>query len=190
MKPNGESNPVVSPDLDLLPNQIENAPQTEQTKSLALPDAWRDEQHQGLLNQQTLKKAVTVIRTKAKTRQLMALCKGVAGAQKSDDWSVKYERLLRSPVWKLVSDEAIRKAEFKCECFGCSGRAQQVHLLEFPEAHLEPNFDWMNRNSILIAVCSHHFEIVHQLLLKKVVPENGDLTPECDSASPAVLAVQ
>jgi len=55
---------------------------------------------------------------------------------------------------------------------------------------LEPNFDWMNRNNILIAVCSHHFEIVHQLLLKKVVPENGDLSPECDSVLPAVLAVQ
>ena len=134
---------------------------------------------------------MTVIRSKSKTRQMMALCERVmCSGQKPDDWSVKYERLLRSPVWKLVSDEAIRKAHFKCECWGCSGRAKHVHLLEFAEAPLEPNFDWMNRNSILMAVCSHHYEIVHQLLMKKVVLQTDDLTPEYLAVLPAVLGVQ
>ena len=113
---------------------------------------------------------MAVIRSKSKTRQLVAFCEQVqCSAQKSDDWSLKYERLLRSPVWKLVSDEAIRKAHSKCECWGCPGGAKQVHLLEFPEAHLEPHFDWMNRNNILIALCNHHYEMMHKFVMKKVV---------------------
>ena len=170
----------MSPDLDSLSNRME-ATEKEQTQPL-LSIAWRDQQHKAILSPQKLTKAVTVIRSKSKTRQLVALCERVTcSVQQSDDWSLKYARLLRSPVWKLVSDEAIRKAHSKCECWGCTGRATQVHLLEFPEAHLEPHFDWMNRNRILIALCSHHYEIVHQLLMKKAVLPTADLPPECGS---------
>lgn len=131
-------------------------------------DPSRDQRPDGFLQQQTLKKATAVIRSKSKTERLIELCDQATGSTgKSDDWVEKCEKFFQSPVWKLVSDEALRKARFQCECWGCSGRATQVQLLEFPAEHLEPGFDWMNRNGILISLCSHHFEIAHRAVMMK-----------------------
>jgi hypothetical protein len=105
----------------------------------------------------------------------------------SDAWLVKYEKFLRSPVWKLVSDEAMRKAHFKCECWGCTGHATRVHLLELPEEHLEPNFDWMNRNNILIALCHHHYEMIHRFVRKRVVALDRQLDSRAPSGFLSVL---
>ena len=88
--------------------------------------------------------------------------------RKTDAWFVKCEKFFQSPVWNLVSDEAIRKARCKCEYWGCTRRATQVHLLEVPERHLEPNFDWMNRDNILIALCDHHHEMMHGFVMRKI----------------------
>ena len=96
---------------------------------------------------------------------------------------MKYEKFFRSPVWKLVSDEAIRKAHFKCEYWGCTRHAIQVHLLELPEEHLELNFDWMKRDNILIALCKHHHEMMHGFVMKRVIP----LDRRIDSAVPVGL---
>src|SRR5262245_54482683 len=79
------------------------------------------------------------------------------------------------------------KAQFKCECWGCPGRAAQAHLLEFPEEHLEPNFDWMNRNDILIALCSHHYEMIHKFVLKRVVPLDQQFDSGAAIGLPSVL---
>src|SRR5215203_4597615 len=153
--------PDIRVGLDSLSKQIETPMKILKTTPMspAEPAAWQQPGHKHLHRQRTLTKAVTMIRSKSKTRQLVELCEQLlAQARKPDVWLQKYERFFQSPVWKMVNDEAIRKAQFKCECWGCTGRAVQAHLLELPEEHLEPNFDWMNRNNILIALCSHHHE--------------------------------
>ena len=173
MKPSGTGTSFISLGLNLHSRRIETAAATAQAKPAAAPksDEREDERHKEFLRQQTLKRAVTIIRSKSKTQQLVELCEQLTRrARKSDAWFAKYEKFLRSPVWKLVSDEAIRKARFKCECWGCSGRAMQVYLLEFPEEHLDLDFDWMNRNNILIALCNHHYEIMHRFVIKRIVP--------------------
>ena len=192
MKPSGERISLVSRSLDLRSKQ-NGAPRTNgQGRSVTPPEqdaqelAERQYQwHKHLLRQQTLKKAVSVIRSKSKTRRLLELCQHLRDSvPKSDTWFSKYEQFSRSPVWKLVTDEAIRKARYKCECWGCAGRAVQVHLLEFPDEHLEPNFDWMNRDNILIALCKHHHEMMRGFVMKRVVL----LDRQCGSAAPSVLA--
>jgi hypothetical protein len=167
----------ISRSLDLLSKRIEAPTTTAQTKPLTLPEPWaqklneRGQRRQEFLRKQTLKKAVAVIRLKSKTRRLVELCEQVMPrVRKSDAWFAKYERFFQSPVWKLVSDEAIRKAHFKCECWGCTKRAIRVYLLELPEEHIEPNFDWMKRDNILIALCGHHHEIIHGFVMKRIVP--------------------
>jgi hypothetical protein len=138
---------------------------------------------------ETLKKAVAAIRSKEKTRQLMELCGQVTRkVQKSDAWFANYEKFFRSPVWKLVSDEAIRKAHFKCEYWRCTCRATQVYLLELPEEHLKPNFDWMNRGNILMALCSHHHQIIHGFVMTRVVPANQPRVSPLNNCDPDVLA--
>ena len=191
MKPSGERTSLISRSLDLLSKRIETLITIDQVKPVILPEPFAQElaeqhqPHKGFRRQQTLKKAVAVIRSKSKTRRLLELCGQVKDSvRKSDTWLAKYEKFFRSPVWKLVSDEAVRKAHFKCECWGCMGRARQAYLLEFPEAHLEPNFDWLNRDNILIALCSHHHEMMHGFVMKSVVP----LDRQFDSIVPAGLS--
>jgi len=168
---------------------ITTARPTTLQQSLIREPAKPDQRHKGF-RQKTLRKAVAVIRSKSKTQRLVKLCEQVTqSVRQSDAWFAKYEKFFRSPVWKLVSDEAIRKAHFKCECWGCPGRATQVYLLEFPEEHLEPNFDWMNRDSILIALCSHHHEMMHGLVMKRVVPLHRRFDSTKPGSSPCVLAV-
>ena len=191
MKPSGLRSSLISlsHSPDTLCKRI--AATTAQAKPLALPESCtgQDSRHQEFLREQTVKKAVTVIRSKSKTRQLVELCEQLMHrARKSDAWLVKYEKFLRSPVWKLVSDEAVRKARFKCECWGCSGRAMQTYLLEFPEEHLDPNFDWMNRNNILIALCNHHYEMMHRYVVRRLVPLERQLNSELSFAPPGVIA--
>jgi len=190
MKPSSAGTSFLNRGLDLFSKQLATAATTTGSKPVTAPKsgARLDQRHREFLRQQTLKRAVTVIRSKSKTRQLVELCEQLMhSGRKSDDWFVKYEKFLRSPVWKLVSDEAIRKAHFKCECWGCSGRAMQVYLLEFPEEHLEPNFDWMNRNNILIALCRHHYEMMHRFVVKRVVPLDRRFDSRFEMPLPSVL---
>lgn len=85
-----------------------------------------------------------MIRSKSKTKRLIELCDRAAGSpRKTADWFEKCEKFFRSPLWKPVRDEAILKAQSRCECWGCTGRATEVQLLEFPAEHLEPGFDWI-----------------------------------------------
>ncbi|HEX5219105.1 MAG TPA: hypothetical protein VFZ59_06015 [Verrucomicrobiae bacterium] len=192
MKPGGGRISLVSRSLDLHRKQNAASRPTAQTRPLTPVEQYSQElvvcqkqRHTAFLRQQTLKKAVSVIRSKSKTRRLVELCQHVRDSVlKSDAWLAKYEKFFRSPVWKLVTDEAIRKANYKCECWGCTGRAVQVHLLEFPEEHLEPNFDWMNRDNILIALCRHHHEMMHRFVMKKVVLSDRQFS----SAVPGMFA--
>ena len=136
----------------------------------------------------TLKKAVAAIRSKEKTRQLVELCGQVTKTvQKSDAWFVKYERFFRSPVWKLVSDEALRKAHFKCEYWRCINRATQVQLLELPEEHLESGFNWMNRGNILMALCAHHHQVMHGFVMKRVIPSHRLADSTVKHPAPSIL---
>lgn len=140
----------------------------------------------------TLKKAVDAIRSKEKTRKLVELCGQVTKTiQKSNAWFAKYEKFFRSPVWKLVSDEALRKAHFKCEYWRCMNRATHVHLLELPEEHLEPGFDWMNRGNILMALCAHHHQVIHGFVMKRVIPSHrlGDSTVKSPAANVLVSTI-
>jgi hypothetical protein len=128
-------------------------------------------------------------RSKLKTRRLVELCAKVRqGRRQSDDWFVKHEKFFHSPVWKLVRDEALLKALYKCEYWGCTGRATQVQLLEFPEQHLESNFDWMKRNDILIALCSRHYDIMHGFVMKRVLPSDQQHDSAESRVSPGILA--
>src|SRR5690349_15483976 len=122
MKLSGAGTSFISLGLNLLSRRIEAAAATAQTKPTAAPksSARPEQRRKEFLRQRTLKRAVTVIRSKSKTQQLVELCEQLThSARKSDAWFAKYEKFLRSPVWRLVSDEAIRKARFKCECWGC-----------------------------------------------------------------------
>jgi len=134
-----------------------------------------------ILNQHT-----ALNRSRLKTHQLAELCTQVVpGKRKSEAWLAKYEKFLRSPVWKLVSDETLRKAQFRCQYLGCKKRAMQAYLLEFPEEHLDLNFDWMKRDDILIALCSHHHGMMHGFMMKTVLPPNWQVVQSnTDSAAP------
>lgn len=176
MKSRGARTSFISRSLELLSKRIETPIATVPAKPTTLLQSEiekfteQNQWHKEYRRRQTLKKAVAVIRSKSKTQRLMELCEEVMHITgKSDAWFVKQERFFRSPVWKLVSDEAIRKAHFRCECWGCTKRAVKVYLLEFPEEHLDPNFNWMKRDNILIALCSHHHDIMHGFVMKRVV---------------------
>ena len=175
MKPSGVRTSFISRGMDLLSRRTEIPIPATHIKPMTLPEDAPElvelDQHKEFLRRQVLKRAVATIRSKSKTRRLVELSEqAMHYVQKSDAWLAKHERFFRSPVWKLVSDEAIRKAHFKCEYWGCARRAVQVHLLEFPEEHLELHFDWMNRDNILIALCSQHHELMNEFGPQRVVP--------------------
>ena len=150
----------------------------EQTKPMTLPGSvaqeltaqdWRCKE----FLRQILKQHTALSRSKFKTHRLAELCTQVVpGKQKSEAWVARYEKFLRSPVWNLVSDETLRKADFRCQYLGCKKRAMQAFLLEFPEEHLDLNFDWMKRDDILIALCSHHHGMMQGFMMKTVGPSN------------------
>ena len=151
---------------------------TKQSQTATLPELTVDElaeldrRGRVSLHMQALKKAQEAEhRSKFKTQRLVQLCGQVMHREReSETWFAKYEKFFRSPVWKLVSDEAIRKAQFKCEYWKCPRQAKRAHLLEFPAEHLEAGFDWMNRNDILIALCDQHHWMMHGFVMKRVVP--------------------
>lgn len=140
--------------------------------------AAQDQRYNELLRLQTLELEAAASRSKLKTRRLLELCEQATHSmRRSDTWFARFGKFSRSPVWKLVSDHAIRKAHFKCEYWGCTSLAKQVTLLEFPEEHVALNSDWMQRAEILIALCSRHYDMMHGFILKKVVPSDGDGIP-------------
>lgn len=175
MKPSGASVSLISRSLDLFSMRIEMVA-TAKAESVTLTNPYAQElaeqrtRGKESFRRQKLKKAVATIRSKSKTERLLEFCEQLRhSVRKSDAWFVKYERFFRSPVWKLVSEEAIRKAHHKCECWGCTRRAMQVQLLEFPERHLELDFDWMKRDNILMALCSHHHDVMQRFVMRKVI---------------------
>lgn len=186
MKPSGASSSLISRGLPFRP--IEETITSEPIHPVAQPEAeaqdLAEDPRQELLRQQALKKAAEgELRSKLKTRRLVELCGQVLHREReSDVWFARYEKFFRSPVWKLVSDEAIRKAHFKCEYSKCTKQAVKVQLLEFPEKHLEPNFDWMNRGDILMALCSHHHWMMHGFVMKRVVPFDRQFDPVASRA--------
>jgi hypothetical protein len=184
MKPSGVRTPFAS--RHLLSKPID----AKQHEPVALPQQYfreliqQNQWHQEFRRQQTLKRAVAVIRSKSKTEQLIELWgRAMLTVRKTDGWFEKCEKFFQSPVWNLVSDEAIRKARCKCEYWACTRRATQVHLLEFPEGHLEPDFDWMNRDNILIALCDHHQEMIHGFVMRKVMALDLQVDSAADNRS-------
>jgi hypothetical protein len=188
MKPSSASG-LVSRGVELLsrPAETPTTKQSEPTEPTLDEFAELDRQRKEFLQQQMQKKAERdESRSKFKTQRLVQLCGQVMHRErKSEAWLAKYEKFFRSPVWKLVSDEAIRKAHFVCEYWKCTQQAQRAHLLEFPEEHLEMNFDWLNRNDILIALCGQHHLMMHGFVMKRVVP----LARQFDSRPAALLSV-
>ena len=197
MKPSG-ARLLVGGGFESFSESAETPTTTRQSERATLPDTTTDDlaeldrRRQVSLQLQAFKKAQAAeSRSKFKTQRLVQLCGQVMhGERKSEAWFAKYEKFFRSPVWKLVSDEAIRKAHFKCEYWKCSRQAKRAHLLEFPEAHLEPNFDWMNRNDILIALCEQHHWMMHGFVMKRVVPlsQQFNSTPGALRSVPAMNA--
>ena len=195
MKPSGARS-LVSRGLEFLSEPIETLT-TKQSEPATLPELTVDElaeldrRRKVSLHQRALKKAEEAeSRSKFKTQRLVQLCGQVMHLErKSEAWFSKYEKFFRSPVWKLVSDEAIRKAHFKCEYWKCKRQAKQAHLLELPEQHLEPNFDWMNRNDMLIALCDQHHWMMHGFVMKRVVPVNRQFDAPASSLSSAVAKI-
>ncbi|HEX5220053.1 MAG TPA: hypothetical protein VFZ59_10845 [Verrucomicrobiae bacterium] len=191
MKPSGARS-LVSRGLEFL-SEPPKTLTTTQLELAPLPELTADElaeldrRRQESLQQRARKQAEEAEqRSKLKTRRLVQLCGQVMHLErKSEGWFAKYEKFFRSPVWKLVSDEAIRKAHFKCEYWKCPRQAKQAHLLELPEKHLEANFDWMNRNDILIALCDQHHWMMHGFVMKRIVP----LSRQFDSAPPGLSAL-
>ena len=164
MKPSGASAAFSVSGSDLSP------------EALAL--AAQDQRYDDLLRRQTLEMEAAATRSKLKTRRLLELCGKVThSARRSDDWLAKFEKFSRSPAWRQVCDETIRKAHFKCEYCGCTGLAKEVNLLEFPDEHLPLNSDWIKRADILIALCSHHHAMMHGFIMKRVAPSVGTTTP-------------
>ena len=192
MKPSG-ARTLVGRGLEMLSKQIEKTTVTQQPDPVISPET--DVEKLAKLvrrnkeSNQTLKKAEEAeLRSKLKTRRLVELCGQVLHKErKSEAWFAKYEKFFRSPVWKLVSDEAIRRAHFKCEYWKCQRQATRVHLLEFPEEHLEPNFDWMHRDNILIALCNQHHWMMHGFIMKSVVPSARQFD-SIPNRSPSVVA--
>lgn len=179
MKPSGVNTSFFSRGLDLFSKRLEKPESTEPTvpvtvaKSESQESSQPDPQQTDFFRRQAQKAEAAASRSKLKTRRLVELCAQVRqGKRQSDDWFVKHEKFFHSPVWKLVRDEALLKAHYQCEYWGCAGRAKQVQLLEFPAEHLEPNFNWMKRNDILIALCSRHYDILHGFVMKRVFPSD------------------
>ena len=134
--------------------------------------AAQDHRYTELLRQQTLEMEAAASRSKLKTRRLLELCGQVThGVRRSDAWLARFEKCSRSPMWKQVSEEAIRAAHFKCEYRGCTSLAKYVDLLEFPEEHLALNSDWIKRADILMALCNRHHEMMHGFIMKRIVPQ-------------------
>ena len=189
-------NSVVRRGLELLSRQFEIPIDKEQSPPMIPPEpdaqelAKQDQRRKEFLRQ-ILKQHVALSRSKLKTHRLAELCRHVMqGKRKSEAWFVKYEKFLRSPVWKLVSEEALRKAQFRCEYLGCRKRANQAYLLEIPEEHLELNFSWVKRDNILIALCCHHREKMHGFIMKAVVPSNREPVQfNADSANTTTFLV-
>src|SRR5262245_21990442 len=110
MKPSGASS-LVSQGLESKP--AETPTTTRQSEPATLPELGQADN-----------------RSKLKTQRLVQLCGQLLHCErKSETWFAEHEKFFRSPVWKLVSDEAIRKALFKCEYWKCSRQAKQAHLL-------------------------------------------------------------
>ena len=193
MKPSGARS-LVSRGREFLSEPADSEVTRKLSEPATLPEPTADKEAAEIerrrkesLQQQMLKKMEEAeSRSKVKTGQLVQLCGQVMHCERrSEAWFAKYEKFFRSPVWKLVSDEAIRKAHFKCEYWKCTRQAKQAQLLEFPEAHLESSFDWMNRNDILIALCDQHHWLMHGFVMKRVVP----LSRQFDLASAGVARV-
>ena len=134
MKPSGARTSFISRGLDLLSKRIDAPITTDQVKPIILPEPFAQElaeqhqPHKGFRRQQTLKKAVAVIRSKSKTRRLLELCGQVKDSvRKSDTWLAKYEKFFRSPVWKLVSEKADDHL-YQCESYITIG-AEMEHLI-------------------------------------------------------------
>jgi len=191
MKPSGASTSFISRSLDLFSKHPEKLQATEQAKpALPEPEAQEltqpDQSHTEFLRRQAQKQVAAANRSRLKTRRLLELCAQVRqGKRQSGDWFAKHEKFFRSPVWRLVSDEALLKAHFKCEYSGCTGHATQVQLLEFPQEHLEPNFNWMKRDDILIALCNRHYEIMHGFVMKRLVSSDQPFDP----AMPGIINI-
>jgi hypothetical protein len=160
MKPSVASAPFIVSGLDLSPD----------ARALAA----HDQRYNELVRQQTLEMEAAASRSKLKTRRLLELCGQVTHrVPRSGTWFARFEKFSRSPMWKLRSDETIRKAHFKCEYWGCTRLAKHVDLLEFPAEHLPLNSDWIKRSDILIALCNHHHEMMHGFIMKRVVPSES-----------------
>lgn len=74
---------------------------------------------------------------------------------REDEWWNRYNEYLASDEWRTRADLRLAKDGHRCQAqlAGCTGRATQVHHLDYRHLGNEPLFD-------LISVCRHCHELI------------------------------